>query len=245
MHLTADGALYLDWCQRLLTDFEETELQFRQGESRPRGKLRVNVPGRVARLVIAPALPEFFERYPDIELELGVTDRPIDLIHEGVDCVIRVGALRDSFMVARPIGLLRQGNFASPAYLAKYGTPTTVADLERHVAVNYASPASGRVVDWEYVEGGQRQTVPMRIAVTVNCADTYIACCLAGLGLIQIPAYDAKQHVTLGELVEVLPQATAVPLPMSAVYPERRYASRRVTVFVDWVQELYGRFMEA
>lgn len=245
MHLTADGSVYLDWCRRMLADIEETERQFREGESRPRGKLRVDVPSRIARLVIVPALPEFLEHYPHIELEMGVTDRPVDLIHEGLDCALRVGELPDSELVARRIGVLRQGNFASPAYLSRYGTPTTVADLEHHLLVDYASPMAGRVARWEYMEDDRVRTKPMRSVVTVNNADTYIACCRAGLGLIQIPAYDAKALVARGELVEVMPHASPAALPVSAVYPERRYASGRVKVFVEWIASLYDEHMRA
>lgn len=243
MHLTPDGASYLDWCQRMLAEIDETEQQFRLGQSQVKGKLRVDVPGRIARRVIAPALPEFFARYPEIELVLGATDRPVDLVHEGVDCAIRVGAVPDAYLVARPIGPLRLGSFASPAYLAEHGVPHAVADLARHVAIGYASPGSGRVAPWEYTEDGHGRTLPMRSVVTVNCVETYIACCVAGLGLIQIPAYDAREHVARGELVEVLPHIAPAPLPLSAIYPERRYTSRRVAAFIDWAGELYRQRM--
>lgn len=243
MRLTADGVAYLEWCQGWLSDIDQTELRFRQGESHPRGILRIDVPGRIARLVIAPALPRFFERYPEIELEMGVTDRPIDLVHEGVDCAIRVGNLHDAHLIARRIGLLQQGNYASPTYLIKYGMPTTVADLAHHVAVNYASPTSGRISDWTYTQLGQRYAVAVRSLVTVNCAESYIACGLAGLGLIQIPTYDARRHVDCGELIEVLPDARAPEMPISAIYPARRHTSQRVTAFVEWMQGLYAGCM--
>lgn len=243
MQLTADGSAYLAWCQRLLADIAETEQRFRSGEYHPRGLLRVSVPGRIARLLVVPALPAFLARYPDIEMEIGVTDRPVDLIDESIDCAIRVGTVREPQLVTRPIGMLRQANFASPGYLAKYGTPRSVGDLGEHLAVNYEPPGTGQVLEWEYLEGGVRRTLSMRSKLTVNCAESYIAACLAGLGLIQIPAYDAAGHVAAGELVEVLPDATAAPLPMAAVLPARHYTSLRVSVFVDWMRDIHAQSM--
>ncbi len=145
--------------------------------------------------------------------------------------------------MTRPIGMLRQANFASPAYLAKYGTPHTVADLGEHLAVNYAAPGAGRVLEWEYQEDGNRHALSMRSKVTVNCAESYIAACVAGLGLIQIPAYDAAGHVARGELVEVLASATAAPLPMAAVLPARHYTSLRVSVFIGWMRVIHAQSM--
>lgn len=243
MQLTADGSDYLAWCQRLLADIAETEQRFRSGEKQPRGLLRVSLPGRIARLLIVPALPDFLANYPEIEIDISVTDRSVDLVGESIDCAIRVGPVREPQLVSRPIGMLRQGNFASPAYLAQYGTPLTVDDLVGHLAVNYASPGSGGVLEWEYQVDGRRQTLSMPGRVTVNCAESYIAACVAGLGLIQIPAYDAAGHVARGELVEVLPAATPPPLPMAAVLPARHYTSLRVCVFVDWMRAIHAQSM--
>ncbi|QDQ26209.1 LysR family transcriptional regulator [Chitinimonas arctica] len=238
VQLTQDGTAYLERCQRLLGDFEETEALFRQAGRMPAGRLRVDVPGRIGRLLIAPALPGFFARYPDISLELGVSDRPVDLVREGVDCVVRVGELHDSGLVARRLGLLEQGNYASPAYLARYGTPKRLTDLSAHLAVHYISPANGRVLEWEYLEEGMRKTLAMNGRVAANHAETYIACAIAGQGLIQVPRHDMHAHVAAGELQEVLPEWTAPPMPISVCYPHRRHLSRRVQAFVDWMAEL-------
>ncbi|MCJ2361986.1 LysR family transcriptional regulator [Pseudomonas aeruginosa] len=237
VQLTHDGSVVLERCRHLLEDMEELESLFRDG-SRASGRLKVDVPSRVARLLIAPALPEFFRQHPDIELELGSSDRSVDLVQEGVDCVLRVGQLGNSSLVARRLGEMQLINCASPAYLEEHGEPRTPADLDRHWAVNYASPSSGRVLPWEYREDGRTLTRALRSRVTVNNAESYIACCLSGLGLIQIPAYDVREHLQRGELREVLPQWRAEAMPAYALYPHRRHLSRRVRGFVDWRGQL-------
>ncbi|CAJ2720564.1 LysR family transcriptional regulator [Burkholderia pseudomallei] len=235
---TQDGAALYERCLRLIADVEETENLFRHSIVGPSGTLRADMPGRIGRLIVAPALPEFLERYPQISVELGVTDRAVNLIEERVDCVLRVGTLSDSGLVARAIGDLPLINVASPAYLARHGVPRTPADLERHRLVNYASPSNGRVAPWEWVEGDEVKRVALRARVTVNSAEAYIACCLAGLGPIQIPAYDVNAHLRAGELVEVLPDHRAAPMPMTLLYPHRQHLSRRFQVFAEWLDAL-------
>lgn len=241
MRLTADGEVCLDWARRLLSEVEETEALFRRSAHQPRGRLRVDVPTRIASLVIAPALPEFFARHPDIELELLAGDRPVDLLQEGVDCVLRVGAVRDPALIAQPLGLLEQGNYASPGYLERHGTPRSPSDLDNHLAVHFVLPSTGRVDAWEYDDGGIARQVPMQARVLANSADTYIACCIAGMGLIQIPRYDARRHVASGELVEVMPDHRPSSMPAALLYPRRHRLSRRVQAFAAWVQELFAR----
>lgn len=236
--LTQDGTVFYERCLALIADVEEVEGLFRQGGTRPSGKLRVDVPGRIGRLIVAPALPGFLEAYPGIDISLGVTDRAVNLVEEGVDCALRVGPLGDSGLVARPIGRLDLINVASPGYLARHGVPTGPDALAGHWAVNYASPSTGRVEPWEWREGGGLRTLPMRARVTVNGAEASIACCLAGLGLIQIPAYDVRPYLEAGELVEVMPAHRAEPLPVTLLYPHRQHLSRRVLAFADWLESL-------
>ena len=241
--LTLDGSAYYDRCVRLLADLEETEAYFRQDKAKPRGKLKVDLPIRLARLVIIPLLPEFFAAYPDIELELGVTDRPVDLIQEGVDCAIRVGELADSRLVAKRIGAMHEINCASPSYLAKFGTPESIEDLANHIAVKYASPATGKVYDWEYIENGEVKTVAMKGNVSVNNSEAYVASAVAGLGLVQLPMYDSFELLESGKLVEILKEYKTKPLPLSVVYPHRRHLSHRVRAFVEWVETIcVGKF---
>lgn len=237
---TQDGSEFYDRCNRVIADVEETEGLFRQS-TKPSGKLRVDLPGRIGRLIVAPALPSFLDAYPDIDIELGVTDRAVNLVGESVDCVLRVGTLSDSSLIARSFGSLTLINVASSDYLNRHGTPQSPDDLETHWAVNYASPTSGRVALWEWVEEGALKTRPMRSRVTVNSAEAYIACCLAGLGLIQIPAYDVQCHLRTGELMEVMATHRAESLPMTLLYAHRQHLSRRLQVFADWLEALLAQ----
>lgn len=235
---TQDGTAFYERCLRIIADVEETEGLFKQTAARPSGKLRIDVPGRIGRLIVAPALPDFLERYPAIDIELGSTDRVVNMIEDSVDCVLRVGTLGDSGLIARSIGELPLVNVASPAYLARCGVPAAPGDLAEHWAVNYASPSTGRVEDWEWVEDGELRRLPMRSRTTVNSAEAYIACCLAGLGLIQIPAYDVKAELDAGTLMEVLHGHRAEAMQMTLLYPHRQHLSRRLQVFAEWLETL-------
>ncbi|WP_430389989.1 LysR family transcriptional regulator [Dyella sp. 20L07] len=235
---TQDGVVFYERCLRLIADVEEAEGLFQQKDTKPAGKLRVDVPGRIGRLIVAPALPTFLNEYPGIDVDLGVTDRAVNLIKDGVDCVLRVGPLEDSGLIARPIGNLKLINVASPDYLASHGIPLTPGDLMTHYVINYASPSTGRVEPWEWVVGTTIHFQRMPGRVTVNNAEAYIACCLAGLGLIQIPAYDVQHHLDLNELVEVMPDHQAAPMAMALLYPHRQPLSRRVQVFTEWLEQL-------
>lgn len=240
---TQDGIAFYDRCQRVMADVEDTENLFRQTAAQLSGRLRIDVPGRIGRLIIAPALPDFLDLYPRIDIDLGVTDRAVDLVEDSVDCVLRVGPLGDSGLIARAVGKLPLINVASPAYLERHGVPRAPGDLGAHQAVNYASPSSGRVEDWEWVEDSALRTLPVRGRVIVNSAEAYIACCLAGLGLIQIPAYDVRRHLEAGELVEVMPGHRAEPMPITLLYPHRQHLSRRLRVFADWLDALLRKEM--
>jgi LysR family transcriptional regulator for bpeEF and oprC len=238
---TQDGLAFYERCQRIVSDVEDTENIFRQTISRPSGRLRIDVPGRIGRLIIAPALPDFLHRFPLIDIELGVTDRTVNLIEESVDCVLRVGALTDSGLIARQIGRLPLINVGSPAYFAVHGKPFAPDDLSQHWAINYASPSTGRIESWEWLENDTVRSMSMRARVTVNSAEAYIACCLAGMGLIQIPAYDVRDHLQNGALVEVMPDYRAQSLPMALLYPHRQHLSHRLQVFIDWLEALLKR----
>lgn len=237
---TDDGAAFYERCIRLVADVDEAESLFRQIDG-VSGKLRVDVPGRIGRLIIAPALPDFFAQFPNVELVLGVTDRAVNIIEENIDCVLRVGQLRDSGLIARTIGSLPLINVASPRYLAKYGIPQTPDDLARHCAVRFASPVTGRVEEWEWRSDDVVKTAALGGSLTVNNAEAYIAAAIAGLGLIQIPAYDVQHQLADGELVEVLGAFRADPMPMTLLYPQRRHFSRRLQVFANWLIGLLKR----
>ncbi|MFL9909719.1 LysR family transcriptional regulator [Paraburkholderia sp. RL17-337-BIB-A] len=241
LSLTPDGAAYYERCVRILADVEETEASFQSGNKKPHGKLRIDMPGSIGRLLVIPSLCEFHTRYPDIDLQLGLTDRPVDLLQEGVDCVIRVGALQDSSLVARRIGLFEGVTCAAPDYIERAGMPTSLDDLENHKAVNYFSSRTGRTLDWAFKVDGKEVEVKMKSIVSVNDADAYVTCGVEGFGLIQPALFMVLPHLRSGQLVEVLPELKPLPMPISAVYPHSRHLSPKVRVFVDWIAEVFDR----
>lgn len=236
--LTPDGEALLDRASVLVADMEDIEQQFRPSGGSIVGRLRVDVPSRIARRLVAPALPGFLERHPEISVELGSSDRMIDLVQEGVDCALRVGSLPPSSLVARPVGVFELINCASPAYLQRHGIPTAPAELSGHVAVDYVSPTQGRAAPWEWQEGAQILSTVVRSRVAVNNAESYIACALAGMGLIQVPRFDVLEHLQAGELVEVMPEARPAAMPVHLVHAHRRHPSRRMQAFLSWAEAL-------
>ena len=245
VQLTADGAQLLERVRQLLVEVEEIDQLFHAGQRQVSGRLNVDMPSRIARRLVAPALPGLLRRYPRLQVALGSTDRVIDLVHEGVDCAVRVGVLQDSSLVVRPLGNLALVNCVSSAYRAEHGVPTSPADLSQgHWVVGYASTSTGRELPWEYVANGEEQLMSVPSRVIVNNAESYIACCLAGLGLMQIPRFDVQHLLDSGELIEVMPEFRAAPMPVSLVYPHRRQRSRRLGVFSEWFEALMRPHLE-
>lgn len=236
---TLDGEAYYQRCVRLLADLEEAESAFSQAAANPKGKLRIDLQGSLGKKLVLPALPAFCARYPHIELEIGMGDRPVDLVREGVDCVLRGGDLRDSTMVARRVASLLQVTCASKDYLERHGEPETLDALSTHVAVNYFSPLTGRTLDFEFQVDGSSRLVTMKSTVSVNDADAYVTCCEAGFGLIQAPRYHVAAQLADGSLQEVLAAWRPAPMPVSVLYPHHRQLSPRVRVFVDWLASLF------
>lgn len=245
VRLTADGTQVLERARALLADAEEISQLFQTRQRQVAGRLNVDVPSRIARRLIAPALPELLRRYPRLQLALGSTDRKIDLVQEGVDCAIRVGSISGGSLVVRPLGRIALINCASPAYLRDFGIPERPADLTQgHWSVGYASPSTGRELPWEYDTGSGERTIAVPSRLIVNNAETYIACCQAGLGLIQIPRFDVQGLLDRGELVEVMPAFRAPSMAVSALYPHRRQRSRRLAAFVEWFEALLRPHLE-
>lgn len=240
VRLTADGEQLLERLRPLLAESEEIDRLFAGSDTQVAGRLRIEVPSRIARRLIAPALPSLLRRHPHLQVELGSSDRIVDLVREGVDGAVRVGALQDSSLVVRPIGHLALINCASPAYLREHGTPRHPDALrEGHWAVGYACPRTGRAQPWEYQDASDTlhmQEVPSR--VIVSNAETYIAACRAGLGLIQVPRFDVRHLLERGELTEVMPAHRAASMPISFLYPHRRLRPDRLAVFLDWFETL-------
>lgn len=240
--MTADGAAYYERASRLLNDLDEMEAAMTQSQANPSGRLRVDVGSSVARLIIVPALPDFYRRYPDIQLDLGVGDRPVDLVGDNVDCVIRGGDLLDSSLVARRIANMALVNVATPEYLALHGTPAHPLELEaRHTMVNYFSPRTGRPFPHIFEKDGERIEIDGRYKVSVNESNAHMAAVLSGLGLSQVVRFAAAPFIASGELVEVLKDWTHPVIPLHVVYPPNRHLSARVRAFVEWAAELFAR----
>ncbi|MGZ3160095.1 MAG: LysR substrate-binding domain-containing protein, partial [Burkholderiaceae bacterium] len=222
----------------LLADMDELQSMFQQGEAAISGRLRVDMSSGVARNIVIPQLPAFLEAHPRLELELSSTDRRVDIVREGFDCVLRVGMLTDSTLIARPLGRFHMVNCASPAYLRRYGTPNSLGDLAHHRLIQYTPSLGAKPVGWEYFDGERYSNLAMAGVITVNNADAYQAACLAGLGLIQVPQTGVRSLIDEGRLVDVLPQFQAEPMPVSLLYANRRHLPKRVQVFMAWITEI-------
>lgn len=237
LSLTEAGERYLAACQAILADIAAAENDVSATTQAPRGRVRVDMPGTIGRAIVVPRLIEFEARYPDIEVVLGLSDRPADLIYEGIDCAIRSGALADSTLVARPLGQLTWLTCASPKYLKRFGEPESVAALASHRVVNYLSNATGRPLDWRFRVAGKTMSVALPSRYAVNETEAYLHCGLEGLGLIQLSELAAAVYLRSGRLREVLADARCAPVPISIVYPQAR-ATAAVKTFVDWVIEI-------
>lgn len=229
---TLDGEAYYSRCLQLIADLEDAENAF--AGTKPRGLLRVDVHGTFAGHHLMPRLAEFVAAYPDIELHLSEGDRFVDLVREGVDCVIRVGVLQDSDMIARRLGLLEEVTCASPAYCARRGVPRTLKDLSGHSMVGFRSSATGAIMPLEFRVGEALRTLVLPASITVAGAETYTAAAVAGLGLIQAPRYRMARYFSSGELMPLLEEFPPSPSPVSILYRRAKQLSPRLRVFIDW-----------
>lgn len=241
--VTPDGAAYYERAMRLLSDLEELEGSMNQARMTPRGRIRIDVPGVVGREMIIPHLPDFYAKYPDIQIEMGVSDRPVDLIGDNVDCVIRGGELTDQSLVARRIGEFRFVSCATPEYLRRHGTPAHPRELGEapHRMVGYFSARTGKIVGDTFRRGDEVVEVVGNHTIAVNDADAYLQAGLAHLGVVQVTCFMAGPLLKTGELVRVLEDWDTDPVPVYVVYPPNRHLSSKLRVFVDWVVELIGR----
>ena len=240
LSLTPDGAAYYKHSVRILAEVEETEAYLQDVAGHPQGRLRIDVKPSIGTLVLIPALCDFHERYPDVELAIGLSDRKVDLVQDAVDCVIRAGELEDSSLVARRIGTVERMTCAAPCYLERYGTPQTLDDLQRHQAVHYFL-GPGRNHGWDFLVDGQPQHVDPPGIMSVNEWSAHLACGVQGFGIIQTARFMALPHMYKGELVEVLPQYRPAPVAISLLYLQSRQLSPKVRAFSDWVAELFAR----
>jgi DNA-binding transcriptional LysR family regulator len=236
---TLDGEAYHRRCLSLLADLEDAESAF--GGAKPQGLLRVDMNGTLARNFVLPNLPGFLADYPGIELYLSEGDRLVDLVREGIDCVVRVGELRDSDMVARRLTVLDEVTCAAPSYLDRFNMPESIEALDGHRMIGFHSSATGAVLPLEFTQGDTVRFVTLPVAITVNSADNYAAMVALGFGLAQLPRYRVASALAGGALVEVLPAYPPTPSPVSLLYPRSRQLSPRVRVFIDWMARVFAQ----
>jgi DNA-binding transcriptional LysR family regulator len=238
VHMTPDGLTFYERSKHMLDEMEELQTLFRHGEAELSGRLRVDMPVAVARNIVIPQLPDFLRAHPRLQVELSSTDRRVDVVKEGFDCIVRLGRLDDSSLIARPLGRFSMVNCASPDYLARFGTPRSLADLGSHRLVDYAPSLSGRAARFDYMDGAQERSVEVEAAIAVNNSDAYQAACLAGLGIIQAPLTGLGELLASGQLVSVLDEYRAAPMPVTLLYPNRRHVALRAQRFMQWIADI-------
>jgi DNA-binding transcriptional LysR family regulator len=235
---TQDGLALYERSKDLLSHMDEIEGLFKQDEASLAGRIRIDMPSIMARRFVMPRLPEFMAKHPHLELEISSTDRRVDLLSEGFDCVVRVGAQPDQSVVARRVCEFSMVNCASPAYLERYGVPEHLEDLARHRLVHYVGVLGSRSEGFVYEAAGQTRRVPMAGSITVNNSDGYESACLGGFGLIQAPLHGMRPYLLTGELVEVLPQWRAPSMDVSLLYARQRHLPLRVRAFMEWLEHV-------
>ncbi|WP_110688924.1 LysR family transcriptional regulator [Salinicola endophyticus] len=241
VNVTADGAAFYARVIRLLADLDDAETSLSGAATEPRGRLRVDVPSPLARLILIPALGGFHARYPEIQLDLGVSDRMVDIIDERVDCVVRGGELTDQSLMARRVGDLPLGVYASPSYLARAGVPAHPRELDNshHRIVGFLNSRLGEPVAMQ--RHGERLTVQGRYVLSTDDGNSYLAAGIAGLGILWLPDYMAKEPLASGELVALFEAWRLDPLPLYLAYPPNRHVSAKLRVFIDWIVELMAQ----
>ena len=240
VNVTTDGAVYFERVVRLLADLADIESGMSHASAQPKGRLKIDVPSPFARMILMPALPAFHARYPELQIDMGVSDRTIDLIGENVDCVIRGGDLSDQSLRARHVGDLQLGLYAAPAYLVSRSAPSDPRELENsaHRIVGFLWGRNGKTYPIVLRRDGETVTIQGRYVVAVDDGNAYLAAGVAGMGVLWLPQYMARQHVADGELQPLLEDWRLNPIPLHVAYPQNRYVSSRLRVFIDWIAEL-------
>lgn len=238
--VTTDGALYYERATQILSELDELDGSMSNSQTQPSGRLRVEMAGAFADLLVIPSLCDFYTRYPQIRLDIGVGDRLVDYIAENVDCALRGGTPTDQSLIARKVGELGMQLYASPNYIRNFGMPEHPRNLEEgdHFSVGYLNAQSGRVVPLGFRRGEEELELTPRYVVSVNDARSYVNAAISGMGIVQSPRFMVRDSVEKGELVEVLPDWHCESLPLYIVYPQTRHLSNKVRVFVDWLAKL-------
>ena len=245
VQLTQDGVAFYERSKDLIADADELQSMFQMPHaSSLRGRVRIDMSSGFMRLVVMPQLPGLIQVHPNLSVEISSTERIVDLVSEGFDCVLRTGKMHDTSLIARPVGQLRQINCATPAYMAAHEPLNNLADLAQHQLVHFANTLGAKSMGFEYVDvDGNNQSLAMKGAVTVNSADVYLSACLAGMGMIQAPYFCVKDYLKQGIMVQVLPQFNAAPMPVTLLYANRRNLSKRVRVVMDWLVQIVQDYL--
>lgn len=236
---TADGRKFYERCRRILVEVEEAEASMDSRAVALAGSLRIGLHGTHAQLVILPRLAEFHARHPNIEINISAGDRLVDLVGEGIDCVVRIGVPRDSSLVARPLAAVSDIVAASPAYLERFGTPRKPDDLAHHLSVGFFSRNHDIRYPFVFADGNQTREIKVPSWIAVDTAECYRQCALQGFGLIQAPRFGIAQHLDSGALVQVLADFSAPTVPVLALYPQHDQQPPRVRLFIDWLADIY------
>lgn len=237
---TLDGQAYYERCVHILAELDDADSALRSVASSPRGTLRLDLHGSHATGIILPRIDEFRARYPHIDLAISSGDRLVDLVREGIDCVVRAGNPRDSSLIAKRLAVMPEATCASPDYLAYFGTPKHPDELSAHQSVGFFSSNRDVRYPFEFIVDGELREVPLNSWISVNEAECYVAAALRGCGLIQLPRHHIEPYLRDGRLVEVLGDYRSPGVPVSVLYPQHRQLSPRVRVFVDWVSVLFA-----
>ena len=239
--VTSDGAAYYERAVQLLSDLEELDASVSASQAQPKGKLRIDVSSSLAQEIIVPALGGFFARYPDIQLDIGISDQAADLVAENVDCVIRAGTIADLSLIARRIAEVQMVTCAAPAYIQAHGMPDHPTAVGRdHRIVGYLKRRLAEPHPLVFLRGAERLEVAGRYQTAVNESRTYLAAALAGHGIIQVPYFMVRRYLEQGAMRPILPEWRVPPLPLHVVYPPNRHLSTRLRVFVDWTASLFA-----
>ncbi|RAS25892.1 LysR family transcriptional regulator [Paraburkholderia bryophila] len=237
--LTQEGHAYYEGSIRVLDEVGSLDASVLSTTRSPKGKIKVELPGSLAYHVVVPALPDFFARYPDVQVEMNIGNRSVDLIAENLDCVLRLGPLLNDSLIARPAGMLPLITCASPAYLARHGTPENPADLgDSYTIVRMTSPRSGR--DFVFHLTCEEMTTEIHGShqITVNDSGAALAAGLAGLGVLTTYAFLVAPHLQSGALQRLFPDWQGDQIPVHVAYPTNRHLAPKVRAFVDWAIEL-------
>ena len=248
VRLTAEGERFYERVKDILGHVAEATAMFGHPGAALQGRLRVDIATALAQPALIESLRAFNHRYPEIELVLGVTDRTVDLVAEGVDCVLRIGELSSSSLVARRIGMATLVTCAAPSYIREFGEPKTLAELVDHRGVNFLSGQNKRPLPWQFTEDGSDRSHLSRHGILVDESNAYIQCGVAGFGILQAPGIALDRHLANGSLVEVLGSHRPRPRPVSVLYPSRTHLAPQVHAFAEWVSSsfsrLYGAWLE-